>query len=204
MTNRKIRDYHKNKLLHDILGDNFKMLCTLLIILNEQYPKKFYKLNVQRWLEDYVDTCKKMNEYERDGAYDYKMKQLCESCGIDDSRSMAIARKMSSYQYNNPNMIVLRDNVKLALIHTSLSFGFGRKRLESIISLMLERSYDDWRERADKLGIEYDDDQNRLDYRKLRSKEAAPDTFKERNEALEKLNEYRAYVEYLSLQESEE
>ncbi|MBR6102606.1 MAG: hypothetical protein IKP95_09270 [Ruminococcus sp.] len=204
MTNRKIKDYHKNKLLLDVLTDNFKMLCTLLIILHECYPKKFYKLNVQRWLEEYVDTCNQMNEYERDGAYDYKMKQLCDACGIDDSRSMAIAKKNASQSYNIPNMIVLRDNVKLALVHTSLSFGIGRQRLENVISLMLERRYDDWRDRAHELGIEFNDDRDRLDYRKLKPKEDKPDTFKERNEALEKLNQYRAYVEYLSTQEQEE
>lgn len=42
MTNHKIKDYHKNRLAFEVIVKNYEMLCTLLIVLNKEYPKTFY------------------------------------------------------------------------------------------------------------------------------------------------------------------
>ncbi len=121
MTNRKIKDYQRNKLTYDILFDNLKMLCTVLLCLNRHYPKLFYRLNVQKWLEEHAEWCEMMNDYDENDAYDWKMKDFCEKCGVDDERSMEIVKK-HLHSYHPKNMIILRDNAKLALVHTAMDF----------------------------------------------------------------------------------
>lgn len=203
MTNRKIKDYHKNKLTYDILFDNLKILCITLLCLNKHFPKLFYQLNVQKWLEEHVDWCKMMNEYEQNDAYDYKMQEFCEKCGVDDERTMAIVKKHLR-NYHPKNMTVLQENLKLALIHTAIDFGFGSKRLNALIGFLFEEEYPNWQEDINKLGIEVDAELCDIDYRRLKPKKERAPTVQEQKEAAARLNEYRAYFEYVTSKGAEE
>lgn len=75
MTNHKIKDYHKNRLAFEVIVKNYEMLCTLLIVLNKEYPKTFYPKKCRQWIDDFADNCKIANEWDKDGVYAYKMQR---------------------------------------------------------------------------------------------------------------------------------
>lgn len=197
MTNRKIKDYHKNKLTYDILFDNLKILCITLLCLNKHFPKLFYQFNVQKWLEEHAEWCETMNNYEENDVYDYKMQEFCEKCGVDDERTMAIAEKHCR-QYRHKNMVVLQENVKLALVHTAFDFGFGPVRLNRLITALLEEDYPNWKDDIATFGIEVDAELQDIDYRRLKPKKVKAPTVQEQKEAIARLNEYRAYFDYVT------
>lgn len=200
MTNRKIRDYHKNKLTYDILLDNFKMLCIILLCLNKHFPKKFYQLNVQKWLEEYAEWCSLMNEYEEDDAYDFKMEEFSRKCGIDDDIALKIVTKHLG-SYCPQNMKVLSENVKLAFVHTVTDFGFGAKRLKVLTEALLQEEYPKWREEINEFGIDVDAELKDVDYRKLQMKKKKAPSLEEKRKAAQDLAEYRAYFDSIVSQE---
>ena len=202
MTNRKIKDYQKNKLTYDILLDNLKMLCIVLLCLNKHFPKQFYQLNVQKWLEEHAEWCDLMNEYDENDAYDYKMQELCDRCGIDGDVTMKIAEKHLN-KYHPKNMVVLQENVKLALAHTAIDFGFGRIRLERLTQALLNEEYPNGQEDIGRFGIEVEKELQDIDWRRLKPKRQKPPTIQEQKEASKSLAEYRAYFEYVMNKEEE-
>lgn len=200
MTNRKIKDYHKNKLTQDILLDNLKMLSILLLCLNKHFPKLFYQLNVQKWLEDHKEWCKMMNDYEANDAYDFKMKEFCDECGISDEVTMRIVEKHLN-KYHPKNMTVLQENVKLALIHTVVDFSFGKKRLNRLTDALLNEEYPNWVDDIAKFGICVDNEIQDIDYRKLKPIKQKPPTVQEQKEVAKMLSEYRSYFYYMTSKE---
>lgn len=192
MTNRKIRDYQKNKLTYEILLDNFKMLCIILLCLNKHFPKLFYQLNVQKWLEEYAEWCAMMNEYEEDDAYDFKMEEFSRRCGVDNELAVKIVKKHLN-SYGEKNTKVLSENVKLALVHTVTDFGFGAKRLRILTDSLLVEEYPDWREEIKTFGIDVDAELNDVDYRRLKMKKKADPSLEEKRKAADGLAAYRAY-----------
>lgn len=203
MTNRKFKDYQKNKLLYDIMLDNLKMLCIIMLSLNKHFPKLFYRLNIQKWLEEQADWCELMNEYEECDAYDFKMQNFCEKYGVDDDTAMKIVKKHLN-TYHEKNMIVLRENVKLALVHTAFDFGFGKVRLEKLTSALLNEEYPNWQKDVARFGIEIEKELQNVDWRKLKPKKERLTSIQEQKEAAKKLAEYRAYFEYVMSKEEEE
>lgn len=202
MTNRKIKDFHKNKLAYDILLDNLKMLSIILLCLNEHFPKLFYQLNVQKWLEDHKEWCEMMNDYEANDAYDFKMKEFCDECGIDDEITMRIVEKHLN-KYHPKNMTVLQENVKLALIHTAVDFCFGKIRLGRLTDALLNEDFPNWVDDIAKFGIIVDDEVRDINYRKLKPKKQKAPTVQEQKESAKMLAEYRAYFEYVTKEEGE-
>jgi hypothetical protein len=39
MTNRKIKDFHRNAVVYTCIRENYKNLCRILLTLNELYPQ---------------------------------------------------------------------------------------------------------------------------------------------------------------------
>lgn len=58
MTNHKIKDYHKNRLAFEVIVKNYEMLCSMLIVLNKEYPKTFYPKKCRQWIDDLQTTAK--------------------------------------------------------------------------------------------------------------------------------------------------
>lgn len=42
MTNHKFKDYRKNLIAYRVIVKNYEILCTILLTLNQQFPKTFY------------------------------------------------------------------------------------------------------------------------------------------------------------------
>lgn len=198
MTNKKIKDYIKNKPVYDVLTDNFKMLCIFMLSLHEIFPKQFYQKNVQEWFEEYSDSCKMMNDYEEDGAYDYKMEGFCKKCGIDDDICMKIICKHLK-KHHPKNMLVLKDNLKLMLIQTSLDYGFGKERLTRLTEHLLESDYPDWEVKIRSLGFDFEYDMGSVDFDKLKPKKQRSISLSEQREALAKLQAYKDYTDRVTM-----
>lgn len=194
MTNRKIKNYHINKLAYDIVYDNLKMLCIVLLCLNKHYPRQFYRLNVRKWLDEHEEWCDMMNEYEEDDIYDYKMNEFCMKCGIDDDTAMKIVEKHLN-KYNDTNMKILRENLKLALVHTGYDFSFGKVRLKRIADALLEEEYLHWKDDILKFGISIEKDLEDFNFEKFKNKKKHEPTIQECKDAAQKLEMYRAYFE---------
>lgn len=166
MTNRKFKDYHKNKLCYDVILDNFKMLCIIMLTLHDLFPHDFYPKKMQEWLENYSKSCRLMDGYENDSIYDYKMEQFVNECDINSADCVKIVHKHLS-KYNKENTNVLAENVKLALVQLAYDYGFGETRLKRVINALLETDRSNAAEEIKKFGIDYEPDFSAFDYRKL-------------------------------------
>lgn len=62
MTNRKIRDYQRNRKLKGIVDANFKTFATVAIALKQLFPHDWYKKNHNRL---YIIICRVYKTYER-------------------------------------------------------------------------------------------------------------------------------------------
>ena len=131
MTNHKIKDYHKNRLAFEVIIKNYEMLCSLLIVLNKEYPKTFYPKKCRQWIDDFADNCKIANEWDKDGVYAYKMQRACENSGIDLNMVVTFVER-NCKEFNLQNRAILADNIKLALVQTATEYGVGGKRMKAI------------------------------------------------------------------------
>lgn len=192
MTNKKFKNYHKNKIAYDVIVDNYKMLCIILLTLHDIYPKTFYAKKMQEWLEDFAESCKMMNEYEADDMYDYKMKQFADECRINENDCIMIVRKHLS-KYNYQNTKVLAENVKLALVQLCFDFGFGEVRLKRLTNALLTTDRPDALKEIKAFGINYEWDLGQVDCTKLAPKKKNKVTIAEANEARANLQWLKAY-----------
>jgi hypothetical protein len=142
------------------------MLCIIMLTLHELFPHDFYTKKIQEWLEDYSHSCRIMDEYEQDGVYDYKMKQLTDENKINTDDCIRIVRKHLNH-YNRQNTFVLAENVKLALVQLSCDYGFGKKRLDRLVKALLSTDRPNALEDVKKFGIDYDPDFSTVDHRKM-------------------------------------
>ncbi len=193
LTNRKFKDYRKNRIAYNVVVDNYKMLCIILLTLHDLYPKTFYAKKMQEWLEDFADSCKMMNDYENDGAYDFKMKQFVEECGIDEDICIKIVRKHLK-NHNWQNAAVLAENVKLALVQLSCDYGFGKQRLGCLIKTLLTTSRINALEEIKAFGIENEWDIGQMDYTKLKPKKEKKISLAESREAKAGLEAFRRWT----------
>ena len=83
MTNRKIKDFHKNRILYNCMTENVRNLCRIMLALNKTFPKQFYPKRITEWLSAYKENCTETNKLDAIDAYDYKLEQWCEEYGID-------------------------------------------------------------------------------------------------------------------------
>lgn len=193
VTNRKFKDYRKNKIAYNVVVDNYKMLCIILLTLHDLYPKTFYAKKMQEWLEDFADSCKMMNDYENDGAYDFKMKQFVEECGIDEDVCIKIVRKHLK-NHNWQNAAVLAENVKLAFVQLSCDYGFGKQRLGCLIKTLITTSRTNALEEIKAFGIENEWDIGQMDYTKLKPKKEKKISIAESREAKAGLEAFRRWT----------
>lgn len=144
MTNRKIKDYQKNKLAFKAISKNYELLCTILLALNKTWPKLFYPKQCRRWIDEFAVSCNTANEWEADGVLDYKFAKLCNECHIDENAvNEFVARRCA--EFSSKNRYVLATNVKLALIQlaTDERFGIGRARMRTFQQALIAERYAD-------------------------------------------------------------
>lgn len=195
MTNHKIKDYHKNRIAFEVIVKNYEMLCTVLIVLNKEYPKTFYPKACRKWIDDFADNCKIANEWDKDGVYAYKMQQACESYGIDQNMVVAFVERECE-EFNFQNRAVLADNVKLALVQTAAEYGIGEKRMKAIQKALLDTVIKDPREQVKALGIDdYVEECSvgQVDIRKFRVKDKVRTTLQEQKETAAGLEAFRRW-----------
>lgn len=167
MTNRKFKDYHKNKMLHHCVEESGKNLARILLALNKVYPKIFYAKTIQEWLELYPETCKEMDRLDAADAFDYKIEELCEEYGVDSKWCKEFVMRNSDIT-NADNIIVLANNVKIALVHTCAQFGIGKKRLTAIQAELDKEQLREPEKECEKFGINLiPQSVGEMDYRKL-------------------------------------
>lgn len=195
MTNRKIKDYPKNVILHRCILENWRNLARIMLTLNRLYPKQFYPKKMQEWLEGYADNCREMDKLEAVDAYDYKMAEWCEEYGIDTTWCVAFVKKNSPSIKIPMNIEVLANNIKLALVQTCSEFGIGDKRLGEIKAALEEKQPTEPERELTKFGIEFEPmTVGQLDYRKLlpqKQKKASYTDIKRGYEGLAKLKAYQ-------------
>ena len=198
MTNRKIKDYHRNAIVYTCIKENYKNLCRILLTLNELYPKQFYPKRVHEWLHTYADNCREMERLDEADALEYKMESWGEEYGIDDNFCRNFIIRNCPTITHPLNIKVLAHNIKLALIQTCSEFGIGDKRLSEIVEALNRPQPENPEELMEKFGMEeVEDDMNRVDYRKLspkKQKEASYQDIKRGYEGLAKLKAYQEEV----------
>ena len=101
MTNPKIKGYHKNVILYNVMLENLRNLARIMLALNRLYPKQFYKKRIQLWLEKYANNCDEMDRLDEADAYDFKMAQWCEECGIDTAWCIAFVKHQGAREYRS-------------------------------------------------------------------------------------------------------
>ena len=132
MTNRKFKDYAKNKVVYDCIVENFRNLSRIMLTLHKLYPKTFYPKVIGEWLNTYADNCREMDKYDEAGVYDFKMGVWCEEYGINEKWCIDFCTRNNPTIKHPQNIIVLANNIKLALVQTCMEFGIGDKRLAEI------------------------------------------------------------------------
>lgn len=197
MTNRKFKDYQKNRLAFMVISRNYELLCTILLTLHKEFPKNFYSKRCIEWLEAYVESCKIANEWDKDGVLDYKLDRNIKEYSIDVEKiNIFVARRCSDF--NNDNRLVLSSNVKLALIQTAEQFGIGAKRMCKLQDALLAERIAKPAEEVCKLGISnYMEETNvgQVDYREFQYKEKTKVTLQEQKEARAGLEAFRRWTQ---------
>ena len=198
MTNPKIKGYHKNVILYNVMLENLRNLARIMLTLNRLYPKQFYKRRIQLWLEKYANNCDEMDRLDEADAYDYKMAQWCEECGIDTAWCVEFVKHNSPSIKVPANIEVLANNIKLALVQTCMEFGVGDKRLSEIRAALEEKQPAEPEHELEKFGIKFEQmSVGQVDYRKLlprRQKKASYTDTKRGYEALTALKAYQEEV----------
>ena len=64
MTNRKIRDYQRNRKLKGIVDANFKTFATVAIALKQLFPHDWYKKTITDFTTSYAEFTAHMNDYD--------------------------------------------------------------------------------------------------------------------------------------------
>lgn len=200
MTNRKFKDYHKNKIAYDVINENYKLLCIVMLTLNREFPKEFYPKQLNIWLDKYAKSCKMMNEYDADGAYEYKMNQFCKKYYIDEKKCEDFIEKQCK-KFNPQNRKVLSENVKLALIHTASEFGFGKLRIFRLTDAICSSEICDPIGSINKLlNYEYDFTVGQVDFRKFENKHNRSASYTECKEARQIMTALKAYQDDINAQ----
>ena len=198
MTNRKIKDKHKNDLAISMFKEAYRNILRILLILHYLYPKQFYPKILGDWLDKYPELCSKMDRYEKAGIYKEKIAEYSAAYGIDRQKCFEFVLKNNPSNLHRDNKKLLADNVCLVLVHTCEDFGLGEKRLEIVMKAMLTSDIPEPEKEIEKLGIKVElDDINDFDYRTLKPKKQKELTYKEIKAAYKDLEGLKAYQEYM-------
>jgi len=168
MTNRKIKDFHKNRILYNCMTENVRNLCRIMLALNKTFPKQFYPKRIIEWLSAYKENCTETNKLDAIDAYDYKLEQWCEEYGIDTQWCTEFVKRNSPSIRSPQNILVLVNNVKLALVQTCSEFGLGDKRMQELKAALEEEQPREPEKELAKFGLEYEfGSVGEVDYRRL-------------------------------------
>lgn len=152
MTNRKFKDYRKNLIAYRVIVKNYEILCTILLTLNQQFPKTFYAKKCAEWMETYTASCRVADEWERDGTLDWHVAQRLTQNSIDDALIKTFVKKQAA-DFHPQNREVLAGNVRVALIQTAEDYGIGPKRIEQLQRALLTADFHDPCKEVGKFGI---------------------------------------------------
>ena len=170
MTNRKFKDYHKNVLAHQVISKNFELLCTIVLVLNQEFPKVFYPQKCVDWIKMFAENCKIANELDEEDALEFKLEQWTKKYSIDNHKVRTFVRRRCS-DFVPQNRTILAGNVKLALVQTAQNYGIGSKRMARLQDALIDERIADPRREIAKLGIDNfieDDSLSKIDYRKFK------------------------------------
>lgn len=197
MTNRKIKDYHRNAIVYVCIRENYKNLCRILLTLNELYPKQFYPKRVHEWLNTYAENCREADKLDRADVLDFKMEAWGEEYGIDDDFCRNFVMRNCPAVTNPYNVKVLAHNVKLALIQTCSEFGIGDKRLGELVEALNRPQPADPEPLMKKFGISEieNNDMTNVDHRKLVPKKEREASYQDIKRGYEGLAALKAYQE---------
>lgn len=142
MTNRKFKDYHKNKLMSELISKNFELQCEIIVALRQMYSNVFYKKVCQDWFEDLALTTQLGNEWEQDGTLDYKLDKKCEQYGVDRELVKAFVKSRTESEksliFRESHAVnCLTANATMALLQTAEDFHIGHKRMEQLQRYLL-------------------------------------------------------------------
>lgn len=187
MTNRKIRDYQRNRKLKGIVDANFKTFATVAIALKHLFPHDWYNKTITDFTTSYAEFTKHMNDYDAE-AYDFRVEDSCRKLNISDSDTYDIIFKLNS-KLPAEIFLALQNNLKCMLIHLRLNCSIGSQRYAKLIACLKSDAKICGQADLTALGLSFDDD---IDYRKLKSKTEQP-TYSDGIKAQQQLKALKAY-----------
>lgn len=194
MTNRKFKDYARNRVVYDCIVENFRNLSRIMLTLHKLYPKTFYPKVIGEWLNTYADNCREMDKYDEAGVYDDKMDAWCEEYGINENWCIDFCKRNSPTIKHPQNIIVLANNIKLALVQTCMEFGIGDKRLAEIRAALDGEQPKEPELDLKKLGIDVEFASiGQVDWRRLAPKKQRAASYTDLKRGVEGLKKLKAY-----------
>lgn len=187
MTNRKIRDYQRNRKLKGIVDANFKTFATVAIALKQLFPHDWYNKTITDFTSSYAEFTAHMNSYDAE-AYDFHVEDSCRKLNISDSDTYDIIFKLNG-KLPAEIFLALQNNLKCMLIHLRLNCSIGSQRYAKLIAYLKSDAKICGQADLTALGLSFDDD---IDYRKLKSKTEQP-TYSDGIKAQQILKALKAY-----------
>lgn len=137
MTNRKIRDYQRNRKLKGIVDANFKTFATVAIALKHLFPHDWYNKTITDFTSSYAEFTKHMNDYDAE-AYDFRVEDFCRKLNISDSDTYDIIFRLNG-KLPAEIFLALQNNLKCMLIHLRLNCSIGSQRYAKLIAYLIRR-----------------------------------------------------------------
>lgn len=162
MTNRKIRDYQRNRKLKGIVDANFKTFATVAIALKHLFPHDWYNKTITDFTSSYAEFTKHMNDYDAE-AYDFRVEDFCRKLNISDSDTYDIIFRLNG-KLPAEIFLALQNNLKCMLIHLRLNCSIGSQRYAKLIAYLKSDAKICGQADLIALGLSFDDE---IDYRKL-------------------------------------
>lgn len=192
MTNKKIKNFHKNKIYMDVAMESYKMLAIVLLELRRLFPHDFYAKKCSEWIEAYTETVQQFNEYDEAGCFDFKMDKECQEHGISENTCVDIVIR-HLHKFSPQNTVILASNLRLMLLETAVDFGFGKQRLDRLIDGLLNCRYaDPVKQLEEETGIEVTSDIRDFDIDQIKPKKTKV-SYEEGMEAKRHLTALKAY-----------
>lgn len=187
MTNRKIRDYQRNRKLKGIVDANFKTFATVAIALKQLFPHDWYNKTITDFTSSYAEFTAHMNSYDAE-AYDFRVEDSCRKLNISDSDTYDIIFRLNG-KLPAEIFLALQNNLKCMLIHLRLNCSIGSQRYAKLIAYLKSDAKICGQADLIALGLSFDDE---IDYRKLKSKTEQP-TYSDGIKAQQILKALKAY-----------
>lgn len=142
MRNNKIRHASFNLTLQNVIKDNWRFLASVCVVLAKEYGWGEKRLN--GWVERAAEYCNTFNEYDKDGIYDFKLRQLEQRNGNIITRARVENSVFANTTLKSPGQIKeIVDNLLLQLLMTVEEFPkVGRERLIAGLEAMSREEID--------------------------------------------------------------